>query len=158
MARTYEPIATYTATGNIASYTFSSIPSTYTDLVFVFSGTGTTADLYLQYNGDNAGNYSVTNLYGNGSSAGSNRASNTNVSYTGTITTSQCNVIANIQNYSNTTTYKTILSRASAANYEIQARVAEWRSTTAINSIAVKTTGSQFDTGSTFTLYGIKAA
>jgi hypothetical protein len=77
MPATYEPIATYTAPSAQASYTFSSIPSTYTDLVLV-ANFGKSADTAIKYrvNGDTGSNYSVTALYGDGSSAGSFRTSN----------------------------------------------------------------------------------
>ena len=63
-----------------------------------------------------------------------------------------------IMNYSNTTTYKTALSRSNNANTGTDAIVGLWRSTAAINSIVVLISGNQFATGSTFTLYGIKSA
>ena len=67
-------------------------------------------------------------------------------------------VIAQFQNYSNTTTYKTMLSRANAAGY-VQARVNLWRSTSAINTIKISgQSGMTFNTGCTFTLYGILSA
>jgi hypothetical protein len=65
-------------------------------------------------------------------------------------------------NYSNATTYKTWLSRnnrASASNAPgTEALVGLWRSTSAITELVIGLTGGNFDTGSTFTLYGIKAA
>jgi anti-sigma-K factor RskA len=62
-------------------------------------------------------------------------------------------------NYSNTTTYKTTLSRFASTLYQVWTHAGLWRNTAAINSIKVYTTaGANFNTGSTFTLYGIKAA
>ena len=62
-------------------------------------------------------------------------------------------------NYSNTTTFKTILMRANNAALGVDAIVGLWRSTAAINEIKVfPTGGANFETGSTFSLYGIKAA
>jgi hypothetical protein len=64
----------------------------------------------------------------------------------------------NVMNYANSTTYKTTLSRADAANEELTAIVGLWRSTAAITSIKVAAdAGINFSTGSTFTLYGIKS-
>ena len=67
--------------------------------------------------------------------------------------------IINIQNYSNTTTYKTILGRANNAVTGVTETVGLWRSTSAITSMTLlQSYGSDlFKTGSTFTLYGIKA-
>ena len=157
---TYTPIATTTLGSAAASYTFSSIPSTYTDLVLVYAGTGDNGDLYLQFNGDTGANYSVTNLYGNGTSAGSNRGSNNSVSYVpGLIRSTQpSSPITHIMNYANTTTYKTFIARAGSADYEVMARVGLWRSTAAITSIAIKNTGGNLNSGSVITLYGIASA
>jgi hypothetical protein len=69
-------------------------------------------------------------------------------------------ITSNIQNYANTTTYKTALNRSNAASQGVEALVTLWRSTAAINSITISTDngGSIIDTGSTFSLYGIKSA
>ena len=83
MAATYSPIATYTVSGSaVASYTFSSIPSTYTDLVLRISArtsvTGQTFDnIEIQFNNDSATNYSYIRLRGSGSAASSSIGSNT---------------------------------------------------------------------------------
>ena len=62
-------------------------------------------------------------------------------------------------NYSNTTTYKTVLTRANIASADVEAVVGLWRSTSAVNQLDVKQGGAvTFSVGSTFTLYGIKAA
>jgi hypothetical protein len=62
-------------------------------------------------------------------------------------------------NYSNTTTNKTILSRINNAENSTVARVTLWRNTAAISTIFLtEGNGANFIAGSTFTLYGIKAA
>jgi hypothetical protein len=66
--------------------------------------------------------------------------------------------IVNIINYSNTTTYKTLLGRGNTSASRIQATVGLWRSTSAINRIDLNIQGDNFAVGSTFTLYGIAAA
>ena len=70
----------------------------------------------------------------------------------------QNNAIVQFQNYSNTTTYKTVLSRGNNASNLVEAFVGLWRSTSAITAIDIKTQSGNFSIGSTFTLYGIKAA
>lgn len=170
---TYTPIATASLNSNTASYTFSSISSAYTDLILVVqSGTTASGDnLGVRVNGDSGTNYSFTELYGytySGNVASSQKMSNQTLaslnrafgmSTTGPTTTT----IAHFQNYSNTTTYKTILSRSGVADgsyYGTDAIVNLWRSTSAINSITVLdfNGGGVLLSGTTFTLYGITAA
>lgn len=158
MASTYTPIATNAASA-VSSVTFSSIPSTYTDLICVIQAANSTnTDLGIRFNGDTGSNYSVTLLVGNGSSASSTRYSNQGEIYldiTGT-QTGQMVYIVNVQNYSNTTTYKTSLTRYSNAGVSAEASVGLWRNTAAINSVTIKNGVGTF-TGQV-TLYGIKAA
>ena len=161
---TYTPIATTTISSNTTSYTFSSIPSTYTDLVLVMQVISTSSSAnyeYLQYNGDTGSNYSTTILSGTGSAAQSTRFSNRtnfNIDYNAYPNTSVGNRIVQIMNYSNTTTYKTGIVRANSAASGTDAIVGLWRSTAAINSIAITHDTAQFAAGSMFTLYGIAAA
>jgi len=162
---TYEAIATQTLGSTASTVTFSSIPSTYTDLVLVISAIATTSvggDIVIQFNSDTGSNYSGTYVWGNGTSAGSNRASNATYSlidYYAEMDTSVANRIVSIQNYSNTTTFKTFLSRANNAGRGTDAIVGMWRSTAAITSLLLDVTSTNdFAAGSTFSLYGIKAA
>lgn len=162
---TYTPIATTTLGSAAASYTFSSIPSTYTDLVLVCNTAITTGSSFylVQFNSDTGTNYSATRLRGNGTSATSGRDTSVAQIYTSsgaTITTTSLenNLIMNIMNYSNTTTYKTVIGRDNAASVETDAYVGLWRSTSAINTIKISIGSSTFIVGSTFTLYGILAA
>lgn len=168
MPETYEPIATNTLGSAASSVTFSSIPSTYTDLVIicsVFNSADGTATEF-QFNSDTGTNYSNTFLEGNGSTASSSKESNQSsiqMSYNiGGNSTNPCITVANIQNYSNSTTNKTLLGRwnsGSGGTYPgTGAVVGLWRSTSAITSVLIKTGSGNFNAGSTFTLYGIKAA
>lgn len=162
MPSTYEPIQTYTLGSDQASVVFSSIAGTYTDLVLVINGRSSTSSSFvtINLNSDTGSNYSRTELLGNGSTATSSRASNETTAYLGggtypTSTAGAYNTIVNFQNYSNTTTYKTMLSRQNNAGVGAQALVNLWRSTSAINRIEIF---ASWAAGSTFTLYGIKAA
>ena len=167
MAITYEPIATTTLGSAAATVTFSSISGSYTDLVLVCNGGVTTAsaNAHLRFNNDTGSNYSDTNLTGSGSAASSSRSTNqTSIilnSYGYPENDMNWNCLAYIMNYSNTTTYKTLLSRSNQADNGVSALVGLWRSTAAITSIDIISifSGSpQFSIGTTFTLYGIKAA
>jgi hypothetical protein len=64
-------------------------------------------------------------------------------------------------NYSNTTTNKTVISRTNVTSGSFpgtETMVNLWRSTSAINVIELRQSGSgQYLSGTTFTLYGIKA-
>ena len=159
-AQTYEPIATTTLGSNTATVTFSSIPGTYTDLVLVAAGSMTSqTDGVITFNSDTGNNYSRTYMFGNGTSAISGRNTSSGallVCYWGT---GRNHAIINIQNYANTTTYKTAISRNTNPANDTYAGIAMWQSTSAITRIDFACTSSQsWTTGSVFTLYGIKAA
>lgn len=161
---TYTPIATTTVTAQ-TSYTFSSISSSYTDLVLVVtaknSNAGSGANNWrIQFNGDTGSNYSDTFLTGNGSTASSSRDSNQAEIYWGAAnqaSNSPSVSIAHIMNYANTTTNKTMIARGNSAEAFTCASVGLWRSTAAINSIKIYAGGSTTLTG-TLTLYGIASA
>lgn len=161
MASTYTPIATTTLGSNAASYTFSSIPSTYTDLIIVVYGTatGSGSNAYVQYNADTSSNYSNLYMYGSGSSA----ISGTNTTQTqanfGYVNATYGTSICQIQNYANSNVYKTFLGKWNNTDVLVAASVSTWRSTSAITSILVGCgSGNSFITGTSITLYGIAAA
>ena len=169
MASTYEKIATTTLGSATASVTFSSIPSTYTDLVLVAFASNTGSDAantgYMQYNSDSGNNYSDTVVYTNGNTPATFRNNNSNSIGLWTImgntdTNRRSTIIVQFQNYSNTTTYKTTLNRIGTPTSSggwTNMSVGMWRNTNAITSILVGG-GTNWLSGSTFTLYGIKAA
>lgn len=160
---TYEAIATQTLSSDTATITFSSIPATYTDLVLVATiknNSGGSRAIQVLLNNDTGTNYSTTDIQGTGTSAASTRSTGTayldaSVTCPGT---EFATLIMNFQNYANTTTFKSILNRNGAAGTNVRAVVSLWRSTTAINSIKFQLGGADlYSTGSTFSLYGIKA-
>ena len=157
---TYTPIATTTLASATSTYTFSSIPSTYTDLVLIYSGSGSGAtDLYIQFNGDTATNYSRTYILGNGTTATSARQSTNAAILTAYQTTGIQNAKINVMNYSNTTTYKTTVAIEAMSTVGVAAVVGLWRNTAAISSLLIGPTGGQtMSSGTTLTLYGIQAA
>lgn len=160
---TYSPIATTTLGSSASSYTFTSIPGTYTDLIIIGQIKGTASTyLNVRFNSDTGSNYSRTILSGNGSTLISDRRSNQTAIATDYNETIQTNfnytTILQINNYSNSTTYKTLLGRPNNAATGVGASVGLWRSTSAITSVSLVADSSAFDTGTTFTLYGIAAA
>ena len=165
MASTYEMIAT-TTLSSAGTVTFSSIPGTYTDIVLISSAknsSGSAGTYQIVLNSDTGANYSATYLLGNGIAASSARFTGNNVAYTsrssGSSSTEFSPGIVHFMNYSNTTTYKTLLSRGNEASSTAAAFANLWRSTAAITSINLQQPGGgNFAAGSTFTIYGIKAA
>lgn len=159
---TYTPLATTKLTSSSDTVTFSSIPSGYTDLVLVSQAKGTgSSPIYVRINSDTGTNYSDTEVFGYLGAAYSTRSTGNSYLFLN-VTGSSLNGtwgsgITNFNNYSNTTTYKTMLTRFNSAA-EATALVGLWRSTAAINSLTLYTTSSTFLDGSTFTLYGILAA
>jgi hypothetical protein len=157
MAITYEPLATNTLSTSAATVTFSSISGSYTDLILVINGTLTgSAIKYINFNGVTT-TYSTTVLYGAGGTASSARYSEPYLDVANSATNPFVN-IAQIMDYSNSTTFKTYLARQGAPAASTEAIVGLWRSTSAITSLSVNTTSNAFATGTTFTLYGIKEA
>lgn len=160
---TYTPIQSYTLGSAQADVTFSSIASTYTDLVLVINTAvaSSSGSIRAQLNGDTGAVYSATRLFGNGSTASSNRLSSDNYLAFGTISTTLGTTIVQVMNYANTTTAKTSLVRNNDSSSAVYAIVTMWKPATqaAISSIYIQNNaGSNFIAGSTFTLYGIAAA
>jgi hypothetical protein len=158
---TYEPIATQTLGSNQTTVTFSSISGTYTDIIVVIDAISAGDNVLARVNGDTGNNYSFTRLSGNGSTATSARGSNTNyLNFDGAayLTTGRSTWVIQFMNYSNTTTNKTIISRGNNAAVGVDANINLWRSTSAITSISFIATSNAYQTGSTFTLYGVKSA
>jgi hypothetical protein len=164
MATTYEPIATTTLGSAAADVTFSSISGTYTDLVVIYNALAATGnpDMTCQINGDTATNYSATRLTGNGTAASSARYSSQSFcrfdEFAAATTTAATTGLVSVMNYSNATTYKTLISRSNQAGSGVEAFVNLWRSTAAITSLKFAFTSGNIATNAVFTLYGIKAA
>jgi hypothetical protein len=163
MTATYTPIASATVGTAVATVTFTSIPQTYTDLVLVINAglTSGAADASLQFNSDTGNNYSRVVLYGNGTSAFGARNASVDSIITiqfgalsdGPLTTTH------IMNYSNTTTYKSLLQRGGYASSITALTAGLWRNTNAITRIDVGNRGgTTYVAGSTFNLYGILGA
>lgn len=167
---TYIPLATQTLGSAAATVTFSSIPGTYTDLVLVTSlkssATPTAYSPTIYFNSDTTkSNYSFTAMYGDGSSAVSFRWTTSTATQHGAMATavSATNFntgIINIQNYANTTTYKTVLTRTNDPANVVYTTAGLWLNTSAITSLVLYAAdgNKDFTSGSTFTLYGIQSA
>jgi len=165
MAITYNPIETYTLSSTTANIVFSTIPQIYTDLVLVAtrrSATKTTGGENLQFrlNGDNGANYANTYLVNGPSTARLNNMSELYTSAGGNEINTRYSVdVWNFLNYSNTTTYKTLIYSYMYAGDHCQLWAGSWRNNAAINTIDIFSSGAGnvYAIGSMFTLYGIKA-
>jgi len=171
MPATYEKIATSTLSSSAASITFSSISGAYTDLVLVGSAKSLlsgTDSIGIAVNGSGSSIYSRTYLEADGTSVTSGRQ------------TAQIRVVSdyimgtsgiadfgtytwNFMDYSNTTTKKTIIYRGNntqvSGGWNSSEMVYLVDTTSAITSLTIATmNGPNLAIGTTFTLYGIKAA
>ena len=169
MPATYEPIASVTLGSDSNSVEFTSIPGTYTDLVVVSYTRAATASsmdaLYMRFNSDTGTNYSKTALDGDGSTARSFRHSNEKFiwfsRYSGLFgTTDPVTGIWQIMSYANTNVHKTVLISGAEAAATVSRSVGLWRSTSAITTVTlfINSGTVNMKSGSTFSLYGIKAA
>lgn len=162
MAITYESIATTTVSGSsTSSVSFTGISGTYTDIVFVCAtdADNGSASTRIRLNSDTGSNYSFTDMRGDGSSTSSASSANQAQFSLGVGTaTNLTQVYGTLFNYSNSTTYKTITMRANNSVDTTLARTGLWRNTNAITAIEFSVSVGIWLAGSTFTLYGIKAA
>jgi hypothetical protein len=167
MALTYEILGTYTGNGG-SSFTFSSIPGTYTDLrLVVKSQTYAAAPLLIRVNGNTGNNYIWQELRAVINGYFSRRVSGINALYAGGEFQVQANNPAllelDIFGYTNSSINIPFLmhfgqQNGSAADDSNRSILAHGQFTlTNITSISVITT-SNFDSPSTFTLFGIKRA
>jgi hypothetical protein len=175
--KTYATVATYTVSGSsTASYTFSSIPSTYTDLVVVASVRSLTAanttGFLCQVNGAVGNVYDGFYLRGDGSTGSAARYNKfINPTYAAPIGNMVANSatagifsnhIINWNNYSNTTTYKTFLARSNSLNnsasFYTETVTNMYFATSAISSLTFFPEAGNFVSGSTISIYGIAAA
>jgi len=155
----YDALATVTVpSGGVSSVTFSNIPSTYTHLQIRYFGFAS-SDVWINFNGDTASNYSRHSLYGNGSSAAAyGGANDTHLGFTYTASnTNPSACIFDILDYANTNKYKT----ARGLNGDdqngsgiIMLASGNWRSTSAITSFVLTGNFGQY---SNIALYGVKA-
>jgi hypothetical protein len=162
MPSTYTPIVTTTLGSDQATIEFTSIPQTFTDLVLIggVSSTDGTFNraLRVQFNSDTSSLYSTTNIYGESSIV---TTSSPNSSFIGVcempLGSNFMTVKLQASNYSSTIKNKTTVSSGGSANISTLA-AGLYRSTSAITSLKLLLSGQSFRTGSTITLYGIRAA
>lgn len=168
MAQNYILLERIELNASAASVTFSSIPQTgYTDLKMVVSQRSDNAGsiystTYVRFNGDtNNANYSSKMLEGSGSSASSYAQY---IYMVGEGATSTANTFANgeiyIPNYTGSAlksvSIDNVMENNATTAYSTLG-AALWNSTAAITSVTVFNNGANYQSGSTFSLYGIAA-
>jgi hypothetical protein len=168
MPNTFELIASVAVgSGGAANIEFTSIPSTYTDLVLNLTGRFSSGSGFsvIELNGS-AANFSNRILEGNGSSASSFVSGNTN--YAGALDGSgdTANTFSSAQyyipNYAGSTNKSISFEAVNETNGTtayIDLGALLWSQTAAINAIRLKThTGANYAQYSTAYLYGVKNA
>jgi hypothetical protein len=151
-----------------STITFSNIPATYTHLQIrgIANGTSSASEIGLRFNGDSATNYVSHRFVGTGSgtpNADPGAYANTSADGLTYVMPSSGStfgsVIFDILDYTNTNKYKTVRHIGGwDANGSGQIALLSdvWLNTSAISSIIVRGTSSNFSQYSSFALYGIK--
>lgn len=170
LSPTYIKLASTTLASTASSVTFSSITSGYTDLILIASPIQTgSEDIRCQVNSDTGSNYSTTILTMNSSGGGasarrtSQTAATVGFYQSGLNTSHGAPLIIQFMNYSNTSTFKSWLSRSGQGDRNsLDTMVSLYRNLSAITSITLfnnNSTGTHdFHPESSFSLYGIKKA
>ena len=170
MATTMKLIAKVTLGSDSATTSFTDIPATYDDLLLVISARSSRADIFevaaARFNGAaNDTNHSSRYLLGDGSAAssGTNTYARLGLIPANTATSSTFgNLEVYIPNYAGSTnksySASSVMENNATTSY-IDVMAGLWSNTAAITSIAFHTVlGSNYKSGSTFYLYGIKKA
>jgi hypothetical protein len=168
---TFETINTYLLTSSQSTIVFSSIPSTYSDLVILLAPISSGQNyIGVQFNTDTSGggtNYSRLAYSSTGSTPYADiRSSRFAIEIdtqesTGSGGPNSTNEI-NIFNYTSTSAYKTIFCRNSAGGRNngenaVGLGIGTWRSYDVINSVTLNLNAGTYSSGTRATLYGIRS-
>ena len=154
--QTYDLLESKTLSSATSSVTFLSIDQTYVDLVLIiYAKRSSAGDITLRYNSDSDNNYRTINMLSDGSSTTANNIGRNHILLSPGSTTTAI-VTANIINYTATGQKTETLGRSDDGTNKTVASVSQWADSpyVAINTIKIDG-GSNFDAGSTFSLYGI---
>jgi hypothetical protein len=170
---TYTPIASLTLPSAQSSIVISNISQNYSDLIISVVHSNTTssnADIIFRFNNDSNTNYSFTRVFSaEGAPATGSSDRQANISYIGGAwapgtlsgSTNFATTYAQIADYSNTTTFKTMITSmdtASSQNKVAGKTVGVWRNTAAITSITIASASGNISANSTVNIYGIANA
>lgn len=155
---TYTPLATITLGANASSVTFSSIPATYRDLIVIYttpSNISSSGFPGIRLNNDTGSNYDFVLMQTSADIVQSTSGTLTRMGLGATDTRA---AVCQILDYSATDKFKPSLLRyGTADNTTVQARATTWKNTSAVTSLVFMTTAGQYQSGTTFSLYGIAA-
>ena len=155
---TYKALANITLSSSAASVTFGSIPSTYRDLVVVVAGSASGGDgIYVRFNSDTGSNYSFVRMFGTGTTNGSTSGSSQTSGEFGEIWTAQNVNLLHIMDYSATDKHKTFLGRTASPSNVIMAHAGRWANTSTVDTVTIRTSVTNFSSGTSFALYGIES-
>lgn len=170
MATTFELIKGETLSGTAVSYTFSAIPSTFTDLCLKFSGRSNHADynenVRMTFNGATT-NFSVTYIRGVNTTASSSRSSNANALFpidadantatTNTFGSAEIYIPSYTASQNKPLSNFSVTENNSSTAWVVNSFAGLWSNTSAISSLTLSLSyGDYFLANSSFYLYGIK--
>ena len=162
------PIQSYVVpSGGTASFTFSSIPSTYSHLQLRVLSKSTTAgqtNIAIRFNSDTGNNYAWHQLYGDGASAAASAATSTNLIRC-IHSSNDSNVfgagVIDVLDYANSNKYKTTRTLSgydmNGSGGYIMLRSGVWMSTSAISSLTVVPESGNLAQYTSLALFGVKA-
>jgi hypothetical protein len=158
---TYELIGSTTLGTATGTVSFSSIPSTYRDLVVVVYASGAASALNLRFNSDATTDaYARIRLSGNGTTVSSATTLNTNWICTNAADLDNlAHSMIHIFEANQTDRHKFVLINTGRAAAGVDAMSGRWINTSAITSVNLSNNlgASNFTVGSSFYLYGIRA-
>jgi hypothetical protein len=165
------PIGTFVSDGTTAGTTFNNIPQGYRDLMLVVNGGATRAvandHMLIAFNTNTSSNYSYTYLTGDGSATAASRSSGGAFAVMFNCLTglySPANFmgsgVAHFPNYSNTTTYKNMISKCGVDNNG-SGQTTLTTNTFTLNTVAITNlyciTYTNMIPTTTLTLYGVRS-
>lgn len=171
VARPAEELIAESSPSGVGTVTFSSIPTTFRDLILVVRGAGTKAaafvEVRVQLNGDTGANYDFQNLtMNNGSNTSAGNVAQVSLfggwlpAASGGVASASSMSEMTIYNYKDTTFHKAVSSRggvrtgAAATNTFINETWGDWRNTAAVTSVTAFLDANNFVAGSVVSLYG----
>jgi hypothetical protein len=155
---TYTPIASVTLSATASEIVFSGLPQTFRDLIVVLNGTGTVSDNQrARFNGDTSSIYTTVFARGNGSSATSGTSSDTQFTFGEIDNSVVCTNIMQVMDYAQTNKHKTVLQRSNDTTNSVFMFAGRYASTNAVTSISLYPASGSYNSGTTFTVFGVIA-